>query len=90
MAFFDARKPADWNLNRIAFCMYKDADVDHHEGNQTCSYGEAPFQYYRWIIFSNTSQEVLDQHDVDATINIDGFSMDLSLKKWGCCSFAWI
>ena len=44
VADFDAKKPADWNLNWIALCKYKVPDVEHHEENRTNGYGEAPFR----------------------------------------------
>ena len=51
---FWCKKSADWNLNRILSAKCKVADCDPHEWNQTCSYGEIPFRYSKWINFNNS------------------------------------
>ena len=75
---FDAKKPADWNLDRILFSECNVADCDPHEGNQSWSYWETPFRLSRWINFSNYFLENLDYQVFVARNNIHGFSTESS------------
>ena len=57
----------------MVFSNCKVADLDQHEGNQACTYGETPLGYSVTINFSINILQILDYQDFDARIKVNSF-----------------
>ena len=60
----------------MVFSNCKVADLDQHEGNQACTYGETPLGYSVTINFSINILQILDYQDFDARIRINSFQKE--------------